>query len=228
MKPLLVLACSGLLAFTGCMREYDLTRDVRTARRNEVNERLLAETWAIENLDGTSAQGRITAVTPDSMTYVEESSGRLNTIPTCYLATVSSSPGFGGPILGLLGGGIIGGALGLVVGGSQPTSHDLGGAIVGTAQTAYGGALGVLIGAPLGLLVGSQISAGETYVFNRPGSGRGDTAIVINREDLTGETGSSVTFRWAGKGQIVPKIVAVIQKEEKTVRITLPREYLRR
>jgi len=119
--------------------------------------------------------------------------------------------------------------MGTAVGVSAPTSQSLTGFLTERVPSGIDGAvIGVLIGAPLGLIVGSEISAGREYVFNRVGSAGHDTTIVIDWEDFISETTTSVTFRWEGKEQIVPKPATEIHIQGKKVRLLLPRSYLRR
>jgi len=82
MKAIIVLACALLLTFTGCMRTYDLTREVPEVPRGELGAQLVGETWRIENLDGTSMMGAISALSQDSISYVQEGVGKLITVPT--------------------------------------------------------------------------------------------------------------------------------------------------
>ncbi len=226
-----ILICASSIFFTGCMNTYDLTQEVPELRRDEVNARLLGRTWTIEKLDGVSMNGRVTAASPDSITFADEFTGQISTVPTRKLATVSCSPGVAGPILGFLGGGIVGGIVGAVIGESSSDLNTVEGVLKGTIVNGPSGAIfGGAIGAPVGLAVGGLLSAGSAYVFNTRGGGNAspDTTIIIDREDIVSQTDTSVTFRWGGKERRVSKNIAMISSEGKKVRIVLPRAYVHR
>ena len=223
--------CASFLCFTGCMNTYDLTRAVPELRRDEVNARLLGKTWTIEKLDGLSMKGTVTAASPDSLTFVDEFTGQTNTVPTRKLATVSSPPGSVGPILGFLGGGLMGVCIGDVIGESSSNLNTAEGVFMAVVGNGLNGAIvGGAIGAPVGLAIGSLMSAGSAFVFNARGGGNAspDTTIIIAREDLISQTDASVTFRWGGKERRVSKNIAMISPEGKSIRIVLPRAYIRR
>ncbi len=231
MKATILMCAFFICCFTGCMNTYDLTQAVPELRRDEVNARLLGKMWTIEKLDGLSMNGRVTAASPDSITFADEFTGQLYTIPTRRLATVSSSPGVVGPILGFLGGGIVGGIIGYLIGESSSNPNSVEGVLIGAIVNGPSDAIiGGAIGAPVGLVVGGLLSAGSAYVFNTRGGGNAspDTTIIIDREDIISQTDNSVTFLWGGKERRVSKNIAMISSEGKKVRIVLPRSYVHR
>jgi len=230
MKTILILATAGMMLLTGCMNTYDLTRDPPDLRRDEVSSRLPGKVWTIERIDGLAVRGLVTAASPDTITFVEESSQEINKVPTRDLARISSSGSVVGPVLGLLGGALLGGMIGMQVGGTTPTPQTVEGKFVETyVNSMAGGYVGVLIGAPIGLAVGGIASAGSTYLFNARGGGAGgDTLITVNRQDFVRETETSVTFRWEGKERMVPKNAVKIYPQGEVVRIIIPRVYIRR
>ena len=232
MKAITVFACAGMLCLTGCMNTYDLTRPVPELSPDQVNEKLLGNTWTIERLDGASVKGKVIAASRDSILFVEEFTGQPGSMSRRDIATISSSPGVVGPVVGLLGGALLGGLLGGAIGAVSVEPHN-------TAEVIYqpvinsmqGAEIGVLIGAPVGLAIGGVISAGARFTFNEWGTGRNaglDSTIVIDREDFTGETTSSITFRWQGKERSVSKEVARIYPQGKKIRIVLPLAYIHR
>lgn len=229
MKTIIVLVCAASLALTGCVNTYDLARAVPELPPDQVSARLPGNVWKIETLDGQSTMGRVVAAGPDSITYVDEYSDRASTIQTRNLATVSSSPGAAGPVIGLIGGGLVGFFVGGSIGASAPVSNDLGGIwFEGPTNMAVGMLAGGAIGAAVGLIVGSELSAGSNYIFNTPGNASLDTTIIIGREDFLGETATSVTFRWQGKERTVSKSVAMIYPQGELVRIVLIRGHINR
>jgi hypothetical protein len=227
MKALIMLAGAGAFVLTGCMRTYDLTRAVPEESPFEVRSRILDETVTIEKLDGTKTMGTVTAFGPDSVRYTDENSGKSVTLPSGAIATISSSPGAGGPILGLLGGGLVGAGIGGLVGVSEPTSNNVVGAIIEPVANSVNGAIvGAAIGAPVGLLVGSALTPGRKYIFHRETGVAATITLVIGREDLVSETETSVTFRYQGKNRTAPKTIADVSREGNRVRIVLPRAYI--
>jgi hypothetical protein len=230
MKAITLISASSIF-FTGCMNTHDLTQAVPELRRDEVNARLLGKTWTIEKLDGLSMKGRVTAASLDSITFADEFTGQISTVPTRELATVSSSSSAVGPVLGFLGGGALGVFIGFLIGESSSNPNTVEGVAMAVVVNGPSDALiGGAIGAPVGLAVGGVLSAGSAYVFNpRDGGNAGpDTTIIIDRQDIISQTDIAVTFRWGGKERIVSKRIAMISPIGEKVRIVLPRAYIHR
>jgi hypothetical protein len=125
----------------------------------------------------------------------------------------------------------VGACIGDIIGESSSNLNTAEGVFMAAVANGPNGAIvGGAIGAPVGLAIGSLMSAGSAFVFNARGGGNAspDTTIIIAREDLISQTDTSVSFRWGGKERRVSKNIAMISPEGKSIRIVLPRAYIRR
>ena len=231
MKGTITVVCAGALALSGCMHTYDLTRNPPELDQDRVNADLAGDEWTIRKLDGATTKVRITNAGPDSIWYLDAISRTPGAVSRDDIAAISCSPGYGGPIVGFLGGGFLGAWIGSMIGVSQPVPNNLAGGFEAIGNTAEGGIYGALLGAPIGLIIGGELSAGKEYVFNTHEQIRRvqiDTTIVIGRNDFLSQSTTSITFLWGGRERTVPISVIKVTRRGEQISIGLPRAYLYR
>jgi hypothetical protein len=165
---------SFLLLLNGCVVTHNLTTQPQETALTQVNDRFGGERVAITTLRNQVYWGLFQSISPDSLRFINDVS-RFESLPTSQVYRIKSSAGASGPIWMSLGGLVLGVLIGGAVGASDYEPDKNGGLeqlivapVEAYATTANGMVVGALIGLPVGVIIGSYMSAGHEVILSKP------------------------------------------------------------
>jgi hypothetical protein len=171
---LMCIILSFVLLLNGCMVIHNLTTEPQSTVLTQVNEQFGGEAVTITTIRNQVYRGLFRTISSDSLRYVNDLY-KAEALPTLQVYRIRSSPGASGPIwMGLgctLAGILIGGAIGASEAEPDPNSsfgEAFGRVMAGPAYAANGAVVGGLIGLPVGVIIGSYMSAGHEVILSKP------------------------------------------------------------
>lgn len=162
------------LLLAGCVVTQNLTTEPQNTALTQVNEQFGGEIVSITTIRNQVYRGLFRGISSDSLRYVNDLF-QVEALPTTQIYKIKSSPGSSGPIWMGLGCTVAGILIGGAIGASETESDPYGGSgqlvvvpIEGVARTVDGMVIGGLIGLPVGVIVGSYMSAGHEVILMKP------------------------------------------------------------
>jgi hypothetical protein len=235
MKIGLLLCCLAAGGFTGCMSTHELWGD-SPADVSAGLKRLQGEEVDITLTNGSLYADVIFNAFGDSVTFRSEKAAMPTVVPLTAVASVSKSGSALGPILGCLGGLIIGGTIGSSMALREHTSvkqtnvaEEFGAALTAPLAVAAGGMTGGLIGGTAGLIIGSLLGSGDRFILDPgPDSGnlneKGERCIAV----AVTASGDSIILGVAGLIARLPGKITVLWHGERIGLARPPAEVVRR
>lgn len=217
MKTVLLLCCLAVAGFSGCMTTHELwgesPSDISTSMK-----KLQGEEVDITLTNGSFHEDVIFSSFGDSVLFRGDKISVPTVVPLTAVASVSKSATALGPVLGCLGGLIVGATIGSSMALEDHTSvkqtnavDQIGVAFTAPLAAAAGGMTGGVIGGTVGLVIGSFLGSGDTYVLD-PGpdsgilNGKGERCIAI----AVTEAGDSTSLGVAGLIERSPAKITVL------------------
>jgi hypothetical protein len=244
MKTGLLLCCLAAAGFFGCMSTHELwgesPADVSTGMK-----KLQGEEVDITLTNGSFYEDVIFNSFGDSVTFRSEKASTPTVVLLTAVASVSKSGSALGPILGCLGGLIIGGTIGSSMALEEHTSvkqtnvaDQFGAALTAPLAAASGGLAGGLIGGTAGLIIGSLLGSGDRYILDPgPDSGilneKGERCIAVavtasgdstllGVAGLIGRSPGKITVLWHGEKIGLARPPAEVVKRGRNVHVIAP------
>jgi len=166
----------SFVLLNGCMITHNLPNEEhgtvfspKNIKLTQVSELFGGEIVTITTMRNQVYYGLFRGIDSDSLRYVNELY-QVEALPTLQVYRIRSSPGASGPIwMGLgctLAGILIGGAIG--ASGAEPDPHSWANSLAGPTYVANGAVVGGLIGLPIGVIIGSYMSAGHEVILSKP------------------------------------------------------------
>jgi hypothetical protein len=173
MKQFAMVLSFGLL-MSGCVVTHNLTTEPQNSALVQVNDQYGGERVTITTKRNQVYLGLFQGINADSMRFINDLN-RVESLPTSQVYRIKSSAGASGPIWMSLGGLVLGILIGGTFGASE-FEHDPNGGLEqlivapmeAYATTANGMVVGALIGLPIGLGIGSYMTAGHEVILNQP------------------------------------------------------------
>jgi hypothetical protein len=162
-----------VLLLSGCVVTQNLTTEPQNTVLTQVNEQFGGEIVTITTTRNRVYRGLFRGIAQDSLRYVNDLY-QGEALPTSQVYKMQSAPGSSGPIWMGLGVTVAGALIGAVIGASEGEPDPTGGIeqlvvapMEGVAGTVKGAVVGGLIGLPVGVIVGSYVSAGHEVILNK-------------------------------------------------------------
>jgi hypothetical protein len=214
--------CMGLTA--GCTLTREVGYEPSQISPGQMFQSVRGEDVTVTLENSRDLEGRLVAVTVDTLQLQVKSVDTLTRLPTSIVTSIYVAGSALGPIMGFLGGGLAGGAIGAVIGAGSSSSDHLGSSI----GAAVGGAIGGLVGGIAGLAVGANATAAHEYIFAPGGieSKKPADTVIVQVKNFLHETESTVTIQWYGGKTTLPKSRISIQKTTDGIYIKVPRSFL--
>jgi hypothetical protein len=234
-KTRLLLCCLAAAGFSGCMSTQELWGESPAAVSTRM-KKLQGEVVDITLTNGSFHEDVIFNSFGDSVTFRSEKAGTPIVVPLKAVASVSKSGSALGPILGCLGGLIIGGTIGSSMALQEHTSakqtnvaDHIGAALTAPLAAAAGGMTGGLIGGTAGLIIGSFLGSGDRYILDPgPDSGilneKGERCIAV----AVTASGDSISLGVAGLIERSPGKITVLWHGKKIGLARPPAEVVKR
>ena len=172
---LMCIILSFVLLLNGCMVTHNLTTEPQSTVLTQVNEQFGDEIVTITTIRNQVYRGLFRTISSDSVRYANELY-QYDALPTSQVYRIKSSPGASGPIWMGLGCTLAGILIGGAIGASEMEEPDpnssfgeaFGRGMAGPAYAANGMVIGGLIGLPVGVIIGSYMSAGHEVILSKP------------------------------------------------------------
>jgi hypothetical protein len=218
------------LVLAGC----GLTRDVVDSHGGptsaEVVKSIQGSSVTVNLWDSSTHEGKAVQCGPDTLALIVDQLGSRENVPLNKVKLVRLVGSRRAYILGgVLVGGAVGAAIGYESGKPGPPQAQQGMFTMRLDFSGPGAVVGGLLGALGGALIGSAVTPRTEFVFpgNRPAHLPANQLATIEVNSLIEQTESNVRFKWIGKTVTLDTGAITIRRVGDLIRITGPKDLFR-
>lgn len=247
MRRAIVFCFVSSAVLCGCTNTVELWGESPEAVSRHIRE-VQGKSVDLALTDGATHKDVTVNFFGDSVGFQKEDSVTATVVPISSVVSVLRAGSAWGPVLGFLGGMVLGGSIGMATGAShEPEANNSSGQLDIAMNTSFAvasnGLIGACIGGAVGVVAGAVIGGGTEYILD-PGpfagarfsrskrcvvferNAAGDT-VILGITQLIEETPTKITIRWRGKEMFVRIPPAEILRKDGTIRMVVPEGLLR-
>ncbi len=161
MIPRCICFLTALCCTAGCTSTHMVDSGSSDQWLPDAQEQLVGEDVRVRTTDGRAYGGTLSFLSADSIKVWDSDANRFSEEALTDVTYVGRPSNATAPILGCIGGAVLGGFLGGALSAEEPEIESLG---VNTVESAaYGGIIGALIGGTAGAIIGGVASRVDQY-----------------------------------------------------------------
>jgi hypothetical protein len=238
MKSAGIIWIVSSVILVGCVHTRQIGKGESEITPEEAFRSVTGEYVIVKMRSEQTIQGKALAVAADTLKVHSSESDSILHLPLSEVKSIETPGSPGGPLVGLVLGGLAGAGIGAAIGASEEPASGASLSSWGWVSNAtFGTAIGSVIGVLAGVIIGANVTPGHRYVL--PDSGKPESNlqklkakserkgpteyVIVKVKKILEETETSITIRWVDGKVTLPKSEITITQTKDGIDIKVPR-----